>query len=139
MTSAEMFLRKEGAEAGLPEASQAKVGDVLEAGLHALDLATKGGVKIALGTDLLGSMHRHQSQEFAIRAQVQSPQEILRSATLVGADLLGRTGELGVVAQGAAADLLVLRSNPLEDAGVLADPQTHLRTVLQRGTVAHEG
>lgn len=133
------FLRKEGAEAGLPEASQAKVGDVLEAGLHALDLATKGGVRIALGTDLLGSMHRHQSQEFAIRAQIQSAQEILHSATLVGADLLGRTGELGVVAPGAAADLLVLGANPLEDAGVLADPQTHLRLVLQRGAVAHEG
>ena len=132
------YLSKEGAEAGLPEASQAKVGDVLEAGLHALDLATRGGVRIALGTDLLGAMHRHQSQEFAIRAQVQQPQDILRSATFVGADLLGRPGTLGTVAEGATADLALWRSNPLEDAQVLADPATQLRMVLQGGVVTHE-
>ena len=133
------YLQKEGADAGLPPASQAKVGDVLEAGLHALDLASRGGVKIALGTDVLGSMHRHQSEEFRIRAQVQSPEDILRSATLVGAELLEQTGTLGVVAEGAAADLVLLRANPLEDAQVLASPEQHVRMVVQGGRVVHEG
>lgn len=130
------YLKSEGAEAGLPAASQAKVGDVLEAGLHALDLASKGGVKIAFGTDLLGAMHRHQSAEFRIRGQVQTPHEVLRAATLVGAQLLDREGELGVIAPGAAADLLLLDADPFTDTAVLAQPEQHLRMVLQDGRVA---
>ncbi len=130
------FLRSEGAAAGLAADSQAKVGIVLEAGLEALDRASRGGVQIAFGTDLLGTMHRHQSQEFRIRAQVQSPAEVLHSATLAAARLLGREGELGVVAEGAVADLLVVDGDPLEDVTVLADHERHLAAVVQAGRVA---
>lgn len=130
------YLHSEGAAAGLPPASQAKVAHVLEAGLHALDRAAKGGVRIAFGTDLLGSMQPHQSEEFQIRAQVQSPAEVLASATLVGAQLLGREGELGVIAEGACADLLLVEGNPLQDASVLAEPGRNLRMVIQDGRVA---
>ncbi|AXH96411.1 metal-dependent hydrolase family protein [Ornithinimicrobium avium] len=129
------YLHSEGAAAGLPPASQAKVADVLEAGLHALDRAAKGGVRIAFGTDLLGSMQPHQSEEFRIRAQVQSPAEVLASATLVGAQLLGREGELGAIAEGACADLLLVEGNPMEDAAVLAEPDRSLRMVVQDGRV----
>jgi imidazolonepropionase-like amidohydrolase len=132
------YLNSEGAQAGLPPASQAKVADVLEAGLHALDRAAHGGVNIAFGTDLLGSMHRHQSDEFRIRGQVQPAADILRSATLTGAALLGREGELGVIAEGAAADLLLTDGNPLQDTDVLAQPDKHLRIVIQDGRVVHE-
>ena len=133
------FLRSEGAAAGLPKAGQDKVGIVLDAGLDALERAWKGGVKIAFGTDLLGSMHRHQNEEFRIRAQVQPPAEILRSATLVGAELLGRAGELGTIAEGAVADLLVVDGDPLTDATVLARPDRNLRTVITAGRVAVGG
>ncbi|WP_043500850.1 metal-dependent hydrolase family protein [Georgenia sp. SUBG003] len=129
------YLHREGAEAGLPPASQAKVSDVLEAGLHALEIAWRGGVKIALGTDLLGAMHRHQSGEFSIRAKVQPAADILRSATLVGAELLGAEGKLGVIAEGATADLLLVDGDPLEDIAVLAEPDRRLRMVLQDGNV----
>jgi imidazolonepropionase-like amidohydrolase len=130
------YLHAEGAEAGLPPASQEKVADVLEAGLHALELAWRGNVKMAFGTDLLGSMQRHQSDEFRIRAKVMPAADILRSATLVGAELLGREGELGVVAEGATGDLLLVEGNPLADATVLAQPHQHLRMVVQDGRVA---
>lgn len=130
------FLRSEGAAAGLPQDSQDKVAVVLDAGLEALERAWRGGVNIAFGTDLLGSMHRHQSQEFRIRAQVQPAAEVLASATVVGAQLLGREGELGVIAEGAVADLLVVDGNPLQDATVLAQPDRHLVAVLQAGLLA---
>ncbi len=133
------FLRSEGAAAGLPAASQDKVGIVLDAGLEALERAWKGGVKIAFGTDLLGSMHRHQSEEFRIRAQVQPPAEILRSATLVGAELLGRAGELGTISEGAVADLLLVDGDPLTDAAVLARPDRHQRMVIKTGRVMAGG
>ena len=126
------YLRSEGAGAGLPPASQAKVGVVLEAGLEALDRASRGGVRIAFGTDLLGTMQVHQSDEFRIRGKVQTAADVLRSATIVGAELLGRAGELGVVAEGAVADLLVVDGNPLADAAVLADP-ARVTAVIQGG------
>lgn len=127
------YLRSEGAAAGLPAASQDKVAVVLEAGLEALERAHRGGVRIAFGTDLLGTMQAHQSDEFRIRAQVQPAGEILRSATQVGAELLGLQGRAGVVAQGADADLLLLRANPLEDAMVLARPEQNVLAVIQDG------
>ena len=129
------FLTREGAAAGLPPASQAKVADVRDAGLNALDRAWRGGVSIAFGTDLLGDMHSHQSEEFRIRAQVQPPAEVLKSATVNAAKLL-RRDDLGVVALGAQADLLVVDGDPLTDAGVLADPDRHLRAVISGGALA---
>jgi imidazolonepropionase-like amidohydrolase len=133
--SAYEFLALEGAQAGLPASQLDKLGVVLEAGLRALELAWRGQVQIAFGTDLLGSLHQYQSHEFRIRAQVQPPAEVLRSATTVGARLLRMEGEIGVVAPGASADLLVVDGNPLEDAGVLSEPAKHVKMLLTRGRV----
>ncbi|MHA6800116.1 metal-dependent hydrolase family protein [Bounagaea algeriensis] len=129
------YLHREGAAAGLPPASQAKVTDVLEAGLHALDSAHRGGVRLVFGTDLLGDMHPHQNDEFRIRGRVQPAHEVLRAATVNAAALLGRQGELGVIAPGAAADILLVDGDPLTDVEVLARPEQHLRAVLQGGAL----
>lgn len=128
-------LKQEGMEHGLPRDSWEKVDAVLGAGLAALEQASRAGVRIAYGSDLLGGMHRHQSHEFRLRAEVQSPLEVVRSATTVAADLVGMTGQIGLVTPGAHADLLVVDGDPLEDAGVLADQATRLRTVIQGGRV----
>jgi imidazolonepropionase-like amidohydrolase len=64
---------------------------------------------------------------------VLSPREILQSATVVGAELLGRAGELGVVAPGALADLLVLDGNPLQDLKLFQDQGAHLAVIMQGG------
>jgi imidazolonepropionase-like amidohydrolase len=127
------YLRSEGAAAGLPAGSQEKVAVVLEAGLEALERASRGGVRIAFGTDLLGTMQVHQSQEFRIRAQVQTGAEVLRAATLTGAELLGRAGEIGVVAEGARADLLLVQGDPFADVTLLADPEQRVSAVVQGG------
>ncbi|GAA1855991.1 metal-dependent hydrolase family protein [Brevibacterium marinum] len=126
-------LKQDGATFGLPEASQNKVDDVLYAGLDALKLATDQQVKIAYGSDLLGGMQPHQSQEFAIRAQVQTPQQVLRSATTTAAELLGEENNLGAVAAGAWADLLVLDANPLDDVSVLGDADSSIHSVIKGG------
>ncbi|WP_239151587.1 metal-dependent hydrolase family protein [Virgisporangium aurantiacum] len=128
-------LQDEGRTFGLPEDSWRKVAEVLDAGLGALERAFRAGVRIAYGSDLLGGMQRHQSREFRIRAEVQPPAEVLRSATTVAADLLGMAGEIGVIAPGAHADLLLVDGDPLTDAGPLSTPDTHVRTVVQAGTI----
>jgi imidazolonepropionase-like amidohydrolase len=127
-----------GREFGLPDESYRKVFDVLDAGLHALEMADRAGVSIALGTDLLGGLHQFQSREFEIRARVQSAADILRSATLVGARLLRREGQLGVIATGAYADLLVVDGNPLENVALLAQPERCVQLVMKGGRIYHD-
>ena len=51
-----------------------------------------------------------------------SPAEALKCATAVGGDLMGLKGELGIVAEGALADLLLVDGDPLRDQGVLVGP-----------------
>ncbi|MFC7404891.1 metal-dependent hydrolase family protein [Georgenia alba] len=125
-------LKDEGREHGLPQESWEKVDEVLTGGLGALDRAAAAGVRIAFGTDLLGGMLRHQNAEFRIRAEVQRPIDVIRSATTTAAELLGMVGEIGTLAPGAHADLVVLEGDPLADIEMLADPR-NIRTVVQAG------
>ena len=52
-----------------------------------------------------------------------SPAEALRCATSVGGALMGHEGELGLVRDGALADLLLVDGDPLHDQSVLVGPQ----------------
>ena len=128
-------LAAEGLDQGMPAAQHAKVYEVLDAGLGALELAHRAGLPIVYGTDLLGDMHRRQLTEFTIRAEVQPAVDILRSATTVAARLVGLEGQVGVVAPNAFADLLAVDGNPLEDLRVLTDPARNLRLVMAVGRV----
>jgi imidazolonepropionase-like amidohydrolase len=127
-------LQTEGREFGLPEASWRKVTDVLEGGYRALELACRAGIKIGYGTDLLGGMHQHQSKEFVIRSQLQPPLEVIRSATTIGAEIVGLPGKLGTLAPGAFADLVALTRDPLKDITALADPAA-IRYVVKAGLI----
>ena len=93
-----------------------------EAGVAALDVLRSAEVKTGFGTDRLGETHDDQDQlsEFWIRAQVIPNAEVLRQATSLNAELLGRPGELGTVAPGALADLIVIDGDPIADVGVFS-------------------
>jgi len=131
-------LAQEGIAAGLPKEVAHKIDLVLDKGLAALEMAYKAGVNLAYGTDLLGAMHRHQLEEFALRAQVQPNLEVIRAATLYAARLLRAEGRLGVVAPGAYADLIAVDGNPLEDIRVLTHPERHLGLVMKGGVVYYQ-
>jgi len=130
-------LAEEGPALGLPAASVAKIESVRKAGIESLGILRDAGVRMAFGTDLLGPTHVRQSEEFAIRSRVLTAREILASATTVGAELVGMKGKLGVIAEGAVADLLVVEGSPLEDITVLAEPRKNLRMVMKEGVVHH--
>ncbi len=131
-----VMLDEFGAALGFPKGSQAKLRDVLDAGLASLELCREAGVPMGFGTDLLGETHEHQSREFTIRAELLPAPEILRSATRINAEILGRTGELGVIAPGARADLLVVDGNPLDDLSLLEGQGKHLDAILKDGAFA---
>ncbi|MEV3935343.1 amidohydrolase family protein [Glycomyces sp. NPDC049804] len=125
----------EGTEHGLPAASIAKNPIVLDAGLHALELAHRAGVNICYGSDLLGGMRRHQLREFTIRSAVIPAADVLRSATTTAAKLLNEEGRLGQIIPGALADLLVVDGDPLTDLEVLTDPEANLKLIMQNGDI----
>lgn len=126
---------REGIEAGFPAELREKMFAVFETGTRVVEMAHRVGVKLVYGTDLLGAMHRYQLEEFAIRGQVLRPVDVIRSATTVAAELFQREGELGVIGPGARADLLVVEGNPLEDLGVMQDPERNLKMIVKDGVV----
>ena len=126
-------LARDGQRLGLGAESVAKIAQVREAGLQSLQIFRDAGVKLGFGTDLLGASHDLQSEEFLIRAQVQTPLEVLQSATLIGAEILGQTGRLGEIVPGARADLLLVDGNPLADLRCLTGQGERIPLVMQGG------
>jgi imidazolonepropionase-like amidohydrolase len=118
---------------GFPPGMLAKLARIVEVGTVSLKLAQAAGVKMAYGTDLLGELHQHQSQEFLIRAEALPPVEILRSATLIGAEVLRMEGRLGVIAPGAYADLVAVDGNPLDSLDLLQEQGRHLPLIMKAG------
>jgi imidazolonepropionase-like amidohydrolase len=90
---------------------------------------------MAFGTDLIGKMHRRQSEEFELRADVVPAADLLRSATMTGASLIRRESDLGQVAPGFLADLIAVDGNPLDDIRLLADPDRHFKLIMKGGQI----
>ncbi len=128
-------LVEQGPALGLPPQSVAKARGVFERGLASLAILQRAGVKIGFGTDLLGETHERQCEEFLIRGAVQPARDVIAGATTIAAEVLGRSGSLGVVAEGAVADLLVVDGDPLASLEVLARPDRHLRLVIKDGAI----
>ena len=130
-------MKEVGAKYGLGSYMQEKNEVVMQAGIESLRIAEAARVPIGFGTDLLGELHPMQNQEFRIRSQSQSPLAIIQSATCINAEIIGQVGELGVIKEGACADLLFLDSNPLDDISVLAEPEKHIKVIYQSGRQVH--
>lgn len=126
-------LASEGARYGLPQASVDKIEAVRGAGLKALEILAKAGVRMGLGTDLLGESHRLQSEELRIRAQVLGNGAVLQQATLMGAEILNQNGQLGVLKPGAIGDVLVVDGDPLADIGCLLGQGDRIRAIVKDG------
>jgi len=126
-------LAREGASLGWPQAMLDKLDRVKARGLEAIRIAHAEGVPIAFGTDLLGSMHDDQSNEFTLRAQAMGAAAILQGATSIAARMMGQEGRLGVVAPGAIADLIVVDGDPLADLSRLQQQGAHLPVIMKAG------
>jgi imidazolonepropionase-like amidohydrolase len=131
-------LKDEGASLGLPPESVAKIDTVRLKGLESLEKMRRAGLTMAFGTDLLGEMHRHQSEEFVIRGQVLPAIEVIRSTTVHAAKLLRMEGRIGAVAPGAFADLIVVEGDPLKDLSLLTGQGKHLGAIMLGGRLVKD-
>ncbi|MFM0047982.1 metal-dependent hydrolase family protein [Caballeronia grimmiae] len=127
-------MSKVGAKAGVAESALVKNENVRLQGLKALELLKRHGVRMGLGTDLLGDMHQYQNDELTIRAEILGAFETICQATAIGAEIVGQPGKLGVVSAGAYADLLVVDGDPLKDISVLTGQGERMSGVMKNGT-----
>lgn len=88
-----------------------------------LSKAHKAGVKIVFGTDVGGFPWTDSiAKEFPYMVQFgMSPMESIKAATSRSAEMLGMSGDIGVIAPGAYADVIAVNGNPLQDVKALQD------------------
>jgi len=113
-----------GVEAGIPEQAVAKAEDATDRFEDAFRHALDAGVTIAMGTDAGTPFNFFADVPSELELMVEygmSPAEALESATVTAADLLG-LDDVGRVAEGYRADLVVLDEDPNEDATAWGDP-----------------
>ena len=128
-----VVMKERAASYGMTKDMLDKNDHVLKSGYAELELCKAAGVKMGYGSDLLGALENEQSREFLIRREVMPAIDVLRSATLVGAEIVRQEGKLGVIEPGAFADLLLVDGDPLADFGLLQDGGAHLAAIMKGG------
>ena len=126
-------IARRGGEFGLSAVGASKNKEVLEATPAAIAFAQAAGVPVGFGSDLIGKLESEQLWGLRLQIEVMGVYESLRSATSVNAQLLQRD-DLGSIAEGKCADLLLLDGNPFDDPAVLWD-ERRPRTVIRAGEV----
>jgi imidazolonepropionase-like amidohydrolase len=124
--------------------SQSKALKVFAGTEIAYDLAKKYKIKTAFGADILfdAAAASRQGAYLAKLARWYTPAEALKMATADNGELMALCGfinpypgKVGVVAEGALADLLVVDGNPLENLELIADPAKNFRLIMKDGTI----
>lgn len=119
---------------GIPQRMIDKINKAKERGLESLSVAQAAGLKIASGSDVLGSMQPFKSMELGLKAQVLGNHAAILSATRTNAELFGLQSEIGTVEAGKRADLIVVDGNPVDDIATLQDAE-RVRLVLRDGEI----
>ena len=128
---------------GATEANKAKQQAVLKDTLHFFEMAKKYNAKLTFGTDLnLGVDAGLQTKELVARKKWFTPFDILLQATSRAAELIALSGprnpypgKLGVIEEGAYADLLLVDGNPLENIDLVGDPGKNFAVIMKDGKI----
>ncbi|WP_233996802.1 metal-dependent hydrolase family protein [Porphyrobacter sp. CACIAM 03H1] len=107
-------------------------------------MAKRLGVKLAWGTDFLfePDLNARQNAYILRLKPFFTPAELLKLVTSQNAELLALSGprtpyegRLGVVAEGALADLLLVRGDPLADIDLIGDPAANFTVIMKDGVI----
>jgi imidazolonepropionase-like amidohydrolase len=121
-------------QTGLPQSVVDNLQATLKRGRQVYAWASRYNVPIAFGTDLWGPQAQEsQVREFEMRIELDQPRNVIRSATRVNAELLNQGANLGAIAPGAFADLLIVDGDPLRDPRVMTNPRRNLKLIMKDG------
>jgi imidazolonepropionase-like amidohydrolase len=130
--------------AALPAENQARMRQVVNGTDVVYTLAKKYKIKTAFGTDVLFSqaLAEKQGQSIVDLTRWYTPAEALIMATSTNGELFALSGprnpypgKLGVVEQGALADLLLVDGNPLQDINLIANPAKNFLIIMKDGKI----
>jgi imidazolonepropionase-like amidohydrolase len=111
---------------------------------NAYKLAKKYNIKLAFGTDILfdPKLAKRQGAQLAKMVKWFTPFEVLKMATSDNASLLEMSGprnpykrKLGVIEEGAFADLILVDGNPLENINLVSNPEKNFVLIIKNGEV----
>ncbi|MEM3652711.1 MAG: amidohydrolase family protein, partial [Nitrososphaerales archaeon] len=127
---------KHGVEGGIPEWSVKKTEEVVDAHVESVKKAHKAGVKIAAGSDAGTPFNVHGENALELALLVErcgfTTWEAIRAATLVAAEAVGLSDQVGTIEAGKYADIVIVDGNPLDDIKVLQD-KSRIKLVMRRG------
>jgi len=128
----------------VPESSRAKQLEMSNGTDNAYQLARKYKIKAAWGTDTLfdAALAVKQGKQLAKLVRWYTPAQVLKMATADNAELLALSGQrspyagrLGVVEEGALADLLLVDGDPIANINLIADPAKNFIVIMKDGKV----
>jgi imidazolonepropionase-like amidohydrolase len=142
--SLQPFLDDEDAPPLVNPVSQKKALQVFAGTDNAYKLAKKYKIKTAFGTDILfdAKLTGRQGAQLAKLVRWYTPAEALKMATADNGELMALSGlinpypgKLGVIEEGALADLVLVDGNPVEDIKLIADPARNFIVIMKDGKV----
>lgn len=143
--SLQPFLTDEDSNPKKLESQRIQQQEIAEGTLRAYEWAEKHSIPTAFGTDILFNprgLPRHGAQ-LAKLTRFHAPLDALYQATGAAGGILAMSGNrapypgaVGVIAEGAMADLLVIDGDPEDSLDFLIDPDTSLRAIMKGGTFA---
>jgi imidazolonepropionase-like amidohydrolase len=122
-------------ELNLPTWAVEKAKRVVNDAVRSVEQCRAAGVPMGLGTDLLGMLHGSETQELLLRSEADGALSALRSATAINARILQLDGEIGRVAAGYGADLLLVAGDPISDIGLLTPERGGIAAIVRGGKV----
>lgn len=122
------------ASMGLAPGYATRLSHFAKSAREAVLAARAAGVRVGLGSDLLGPDQRDRGRELVHRAQLESPMQALESATRINAGIIGCGDDLGTIEAGKIADIAGFASDPLSTPEQFADTG-RVALVVQGGRV----
>ncbi len=110
----------------------------------AYQLAVKHGVPTGWGSDILfdAKAAEEQGKSLSYMKRWYAPSQALKQATANNAFILAMSGprnpypgQLGVIAKGAHADILLVEGDPTENLDLVADPDNNFRIIMKDGVI----
>ncbi|WP_428409265.1 amidohydrolase family protein [Hyphococcus sp.] len=114
------YTLSEGEKNGVLEESLEKERQVGGVQRESFRKAVKAGAKVVFGTDAAIYPHGDNAMQFSRMVQFgMTPLQAIRAATSLAAEALGKSGDLGCLSAGCAADLIAVSGDPLDDVSAL--------------------
>lgn len=114
------YIEEVGTKEGWPEGYLRKNRETTDAQREGFRKAVRAGAKITFGTDAGVYPHGQNARQFRYMVRYgMTPMQAIQAATIVAADALRWTKDVGAIAPGRYADMVAVRADPIADIAAL--------------------